>query len=180
MINIFLERDLPHQCTVWTNLLIKKNLGLLWYCTKITQDILWKLSPEFSQIVTLTSSDVKSRLQTEICFKAQLILWLTVKISGNDGEQVAELCHITNENTEQGGGCSRSSTCCQRGHWEPALLNHCLILVTETHSREQMQTNPSFLNLPKVKVKATSCVQLFATPWTIHPMEFSRPEYWSG
>ena len=25
-----------------------------------------------------------------------------------------------------------------------------------------------------------SCVQLFATPWTIQTMEFSRPEYWSG
>ena len=25
-----------------------------------------------------------------------------------------------------------------------------------------------------------SCVQLFATQWTIQSMEFSRPEYWSG
>ena len=25
-----------------------------------------------------------------------------------------------------------------------------------------------------------SCVQLFATPWTIQSVEFSRPEYWSG
>ena len=25
-----------------------------------------------------------------------------------------------------------------------------------------------------------SCVQLFATPWTVQSMEFSRPEYWSG
>ena len=25
-----------------------------------------------------------------------------------------------------------------------------------------------------------SCVWLFATPWTIQSMEFSRPEYWSG
>ena len=25
-----------------------------------------------------------------------------------------------------------------------------------------------------------SRVQLFATPWTIQSMEFSRPEYWSG
>ena len=25
-----------------------------------------------------------------------------------------------------------------------------------------------------------SRVQLFVTPWTIWPMEFSRPEYWSG
>ena len=28
--------------------------------------------------------------------------------------------------------------------------------------------------------KGFSLVQLFATPWTIQSMEFSRPEYWSG
>ena len=27
--------------------------------------------------------------------------------------------------------------------------------------------------------KWLSCVQLYATPWTIQSMEFSRPEYWS-
>ena len=31
----------------------------------------------------------------------------------------------------------------------------------------------------KWKWKSLSHVQLFATPWTIHSMEFSRPEYWS-
>ena len=31
-----------------------------------------------------------------------------------------------------------------------------------------------------VRCKLLSCVQLFATPWTIQSMEFSRPEYWSG
>ena len=30
------------------------------------------------------------------------------------------------------------------------------------------------------KWKSLSHVQLFATPWTIQSMEFSRPEYWSG
>ena len=30
------------------------------------------------------------------------------------------------------------------------------------------------------KWKALSCVRLFATPWTIQSMEFSRPEYWCG
>ena len=30
------------------------------------------------------------------------------------------------------------------------------------------------------KGKLLSRVQLFATPWTIKSMEFSRPEYWSG
>ena len=37
----------------------------------------------------------------------------------------------------------------------------------------------------KVKVKSLSCVQLFATPWTVaHQappfMGFSRQEYWNG
>ena len=35
----------------------------------------------------------------------------------------------------------------------------------------------------KVKVKSHSCVQLFATPWTVAAppsMEFSRQENWSG
>ena len=37
----------------------------------------------------------------------------------------------------------------------------------------------------KVKVKWLSCVQLFATPWTVSfqappSMGFSRQEYWSG
>ena len=37
----------------------------------------------------------------------------------------------------------------------------------------------------KVKVKSFSCVQLFATPWTVAyqaplSMGFSRQEYWSG
>ena len=30
------------------------------------------------------------------------------------------------------------------------------------------------------KGKSLSCIQLFMTPWTIHSVEFSRPEYWSG
>ena len=35
---------------------------------------------------------------------------------------------------------------------------------------------------PMVKVKVTqSCpIRFFVTPWTIQPLEFSRPEYWSG
>ena len=32
----------------------------------------------------------------------------------------------------------------------------------------------------KTKWKSFSCVWQFVTPWTIHSMEFSRPEYWSG
>ena len=30
----------------------------------------------------------------------------------------------------------------------------------------------------RVKWKSLSCVWLFETPWTIHSMKFSRPEYW--
>ena len=30
------------------------------------------------------------------------------------------------------------------------------------------------------KWKLLSCVQLFASPWTVQSMEFSRPEHWSG
>ena len=33
---------------------------------------------------------------------------------------------------------------------------------------------------PIWKCKLLSCVQLFASPWAIQSMEFSRPEYWSG
>ena len=36
------------------------------------------------------------------------------------------------------------------------------------------------LPVGKVKWKSLSRVQLFAIPWTIQSMEFSRPEYWSG
>ena len=32
----------------------------------------------------------------------------------------------------------------------------------------------------KWKWKSLSCAWLFATPWTIQSMEFSKPEYWSG
>ena len=32
----------------------------------------------------------------------------------------------------------------------------------------------------KMKVKVAQSIRLFATPWTIQSMEFSRPEYWSG
>ena len=32
----------------------------------------------------------------------------------------------------------------------------------------------------EVKWKSLGCVQLFATPWTIQSMKFSRPESWSG
>ena len=48
----------------------------------------------------------------------------------------------------------------------PLLLPHSLYLLVPL--------------LGKWKQKSLSHVQLFATPWTILSMEFSRPEYWSG
>ena len=36
------------------------------------------------------------------------------------------------------------------------------------------------LYLCECEWKSLSCVRLFATPWTIQSMKFSRPEYWSG
>ena len=52
------------------------------------------------------------------------------------------------------------------------------------------QTEPWFPTLKartykKMKMKSLSCVQLFATPWTVAyhdppSMGFSRQEYWSG
>ena len=35
-------------------------------------------------------------------------------------------------------------------------------------------------SLKKWKCKLLRCFWRFVTPWTIQPMEFSRPEYWSG
>ena len=37
-----------------------------------------------------------------------------------------------------------------------------------------------FTTLTPAKWKSLSRVWLFATPWTIQSLEFSRPEYWSG
>ena len=39
---------------------------------------------------------------------------------------------------------------------------------------------PTILNTVKWNWKLLSHVWLFATPWTIHSMKFSRWEYWSG
>ena len=48
------------------------------------------------------------------------------------------------------------------------------ILMAETE--EELK---SFL-WSEVKWNLLSCIWLFATPWTIQSIEFSRPEYWSG
>ena len=66
----------------------------------------------------------------------------------------------------------------------------CCLPSVFIYSSPQMEVDPSFLRgrvpvlfwsfrLNQVQ-KSLSRVLLFATPWTIQPMEFSRPEYWSG
>ena len=41
-------------------------------------------------------------------------------------------------------------------------------------------TTSATLELLKWKWKSLSCVRLFAAPWTVQSLEFSRLEYWSG
>ena len=45
-----------------------------------------------------------------------------------------------------------------------------------------LHNNVSVLSATKWKWnwKSLSRVPLFATPWTIESMDFSRPEYWTG
>ena len=52
----------------------------------------------------------------------------------------------------------------------------------EDHSFPFLIKSFSYLCLKSINWKwnSLSRVQLFATPWTIQSMEFSRPEYWSG
>ena len=57
---------------------------------------------------------------------------------------------------------------------EPRSLHCRWILYQLSH-----KGSPHF-RIGKVKVKSLSRVQLFETPWTIHSMDFSRPEYWIG
>ena len=47
-------------------------------------------------------------------------------------------------------------------------------------AEETTGTYCTAMNERKGKWKLLSHVQLFATPWTIQSMKFSRPEYWSG
>ena len=50
-------------------------------------------------------------------------------------------------------------------------------------TRDKMRGRSLWPQIHKVKGwqwKSLSHVRLFATPWTIESMEFSRPEYWGG
>ena len=50
------------------------------------------------------------------------------------------------------------------------------------HNRKVCAAVSYFLLPPTLnwKWKSLSHVRLFATPWTLNSMEFSRPEYWNG
>ena len=54
-------------------------------------------------------------------------------------------------------------------------LPHCRPILYQLSYKGSPQ-----ISLFHVIWKSLSRVQLFATPWTIQSMEFSRPEYWSG
>ena len=55
-------------------------------------------------------------------------------------------------------------------------------LASVCHVTVWISKSPFFWTLHNVQVKwkSLSRVRLFVTPWTIQPMEFSRPECWSG
>ena len=66
---------------------------------------------------------------------------------------------------------------------DQTLISHvsCLgrsHLGSQSGLKSQDAWSPSWRD--EVKSKSLSCVQLFATLWTVQSMEFSRPEYWSG
>ena len=69
-------------------------------------------------------------------------------------------------------------------------IKRCLLLgrkaMTNLQSSLKRETSHAYKGLSgRKKVKSLSCVQLFATPWTVAyqaslSMGFSRQEYWSG
>ena len=79
----------------------------------------------------------------------------------------------------------------QEGHFSPGLEcdNQTLLSESQLHRMKRTLGKPHTwalsmhhrhpLSERKWKWKSFSCVQLFAIPWTILSMEFSKPEYWS-
>ena len=68
-------------------------------------------------------------------------------------------------------------------HW--LLLFSCYVVSNSLQPHGLQHTRlvcPSLLPgvCSKVKVKVAQSIRLFVTPWTLQPMEFSRPEHWSG
>ena len=57
-------------------------------------------------------------------------------------------------------------------------INYAVVFIEKNpHICGRMHFKPMFFTW---KWKLLSCVQLFATPWTIQSMEFSSPEYWNA
>ena len=61
-----------------------------------------------------------------------------------------------------------------------SIWNSSLPSFPDVHSLSTLPCSVPPTPPPQWKWKLLSCVQLFATPWTIQSVEFSRPEYWSG
>ena len=60
---------------------------------------------------------------------------------------------------------------------------YTLLYIIPITSKDRCVAQGTLLNTlqrPTWKEKSLSHVRLFATPWTIQSMVFSRPEYWSG
>ena len=78
--------------------------------------------------------------------------------------------------------------CGQKKPQKRACFSDQRIRKASPWSAKDMRESSPFLSLLTVpfliwgkrKWKSFSCVWLFAIPWTIQSMEFSRPEYWSG
>ena len=75
----------------------------------------------------------------------------------------------------------------QRVYYQRRILTIYYWILSVKHCSKAFagMTLSNLQNHPAVKVKSLSCVQLFATPWTIaHPaplsMGLSQQEYWSG
>ena len=63
--------------------------------------------------------------------------------------------------------------------WVSCMVGRCFT-VWATRGPQPPGPNAWWSEVWMNEWKSFSCVWLFATPWTIQPMEFSRPEYWSG
>ena len=69
-----------------------------------------------------------------------------------------------------------------RGILQARTLELVVMHSSRGSSRPRDQIQVSYISNPGILHcrKLFSHVQLFATPWTIQSMEFSRPEHWSG
>ena len=76
-----------------------------------------------------------------------------------------------------GGGCGNPHQCsCLKNPMDRGACQATVHSVTQNRHDESHLTHTFiFLHL-----KSLSRVRLFATPWTIQSVEFSKPEYWSG